>query len=80
MEKELMIRFRKSRDDGDESQDGKQQQDKTKNNTLDGKEKNSLEEDVQQEGTSPTDNFFNEEYRKMMEEGTALTTDNPPQL
>ena len=76
-EKELMIKFRNNRDDRMENNVEQQKPDMTKYSTLDGNENSSHEEDDQPEGTSPTDNFFNKEYKKMMEEEPRVETTIP---
>ena len=68
-----------SKNDGEESQDTDQNPDKTKainNKTMEEKGNSSFEDNVKPVGTSPTDNFFNNEYRKMMEEVTVPTRRN----
>ena len=69
--------MRRGNNGGNEIHGGEPEQVETNTNIGDGKENSSHDEDDQPEGTSPTDNFFIKEYKKMMEEGTNLRRVEP---
>ena len=82
-EKELMSRFKENQNNEEDDLDAGQKPDKTRAaeiKKIQDKEMSSHEEDDQPLGISPTDTFFNNEYRKMMEGLTSQETNDPASL